>query len=411
VSAAPARRPAVVRGRYRFPWREGNRFELLNDGLRFYPRMLEEIGRARHYVLLEIYLFESGAVADRFIDAFVAAAGRGVAVRLLLDDFGARGLKHADRERLESGGVEVLFYNRLRYDFWTKSRAAVQGGTVGGFAKLFANFARDHRKLLLVDGEVAFVGGAGITDAFDPPAHPQRRWREIMLEIHGPVVGDWQRLFAEVWNRHSASLLVLSLPLNPPATDGMAGRVTLTRAPRELEIPRALIKRVRAAERRVWIMTAYFVPSWRLRRALRRAARRGVDVRLLLPGPITDHPGVRHAGRRFYARLLAHGVRIYEYQPRFLHAKCALVDDWVSSGSSNLDRWNLRWNLEANQEIDDTRFASGVAAMFEGDFGDALECRYEVWRRRPWTARARERFWGKVDLFLHRLGRGRQDEP
>src|SRR5690606_26145988 len=121
--------------------------------------------------------------------------------------------------------------------------------------------------------------------------------------------------------------------------------VVIARAGREVEVRRSFVRAVRAAGRRVWLATAYFVPSWKLRRALRRAAHRGVDVRLLLPGPITDHPGVRHAGRRLYSRLLRNGVHIFEYQPRFSHTKLMLCDDWVSTGSSNSDRWNLHWNL------------------------------------------------------------------
>jgi phosphatidylserine/phosphatidylglycerophosphate/cardiolipin synthase-like enzyme len=157
----------------------------------------------------------------------------------------------------------------------------------------------------------------------------------------------------------------------------------------------------------VWFSTAYFVPSRSVLRALQRAAARGVDVRLLLPGPYTDHPAVRHAGRRFYGRLLRHGVRIHEYQPRFLHAKSVLCDHWVSIGSSNLDRWNLRWNLEANQEVDDAGFAAQVQAMFERDFADSLEIRYPEWHRRGLRERLREHLWGRVDMLLESLGRVR----
>ena len=156
---------------------------------------------------------------------------------------------------------------------------------------------------------------------------------------------------------------------------------------------------------RVWIATAYFIPPWKIRRALKKAVRRGVDVRLLLPGPVTDHPAVRHAGRRYYQRLLRHGVRIFEYQPRFLHQKVIVCDDWVSLGSANLDRWNLRWNLEANQEVSDAGFARATCAMLANDFNDAVECRYETWRRRPWRARLPEWLWGMVDRLLERLSR------
>ncbi len=373
-----------LRRNYLFPWRSGNRFELLIDGKRFFPRMLEAIEWARRHVLLEIYLFESGAVATRFIDAFVRAAGRGVSVKLLLDDFGSRQLAREDRERLTRGGVELQFYNPIR------------------FRKSLRNMFRDHRKLLIVDGEVTFVSGAGIADEFDLP---DQSWRETAVRIHGPVVADWQDLFARVWNRNAPE------PFDPPASapvaeaDGARGRVAVTTSLTVQEIKRSLYIRVRHAHNRVWISTAYFVPSRKVRRAIRQAARRGVDVRLLLPGPYTDHPAIRHAGRRFYAGLLRAGVRIFEYQPRFLHAKTILCDDWVSLGSSNLDRWNLRWNLEANQEVAAAAFADDVRVMFEEDFGNSVECRYDDWRRRPWHARLRERLWGRVDMWLENLGR------
>jgi phosphatidylserine/phosphatidylglycerophosphate/cardiolipin synthase-like enzyme len=325
-------------------------------------------------------------VADRFIAAFLAAAGRGVAVKLLLDDFGAYRLNAADRARLVAGGVEVLFYNRLRY------------------GKFLHNMFRDHRKLLIVDGVVGFVGGAGIADAFDPPAQPAHGWRETMVRIEGPVLVDWQALFADVWNHYAATRLApLTVPAALPA--GQAGRVTATSGLPVQEIKRSLIRRIRGARKRVWISTAYFIPARKLVRALRFAAHRGIDVRLLVPGPHTDHPAVRHAGRRFFAPLLRSGVRIFEYQPRFLHSKVMLADHWVSIGSSNLDRWNLYWNLEANQEIQDAALAARAEAMLRRDFAHSTECGLEALRQRSWHVRVREWLWGSVDLWLARLGR------
>jgi len=384
----PGRAPtAVVKIGYRFPWRSGNRFELLIDGPAFFARMLAAIDSAHRHVLLEMYLFESGAVADRFIEALVRAARRGVVVKVLLDDFGARGLEPRDRQRLAAGGVDVVSYNAL------------------GWRKWLRNLFRDHRKLLLADGEIAFIGGAGVTDAFDPRREPDQRWRETMLEIRGPVVADLHELFAGTWLDCTHGPLRMAAPLVEPRPDGQRGRVVASGGLHSAEITRSVIHRVSAARSRVWIATAYFVPSWKLRRALRRAARRGVDVRLLLPGSWTDHPSVRHAGRRFYSTLLRSGVRILEFQPRFLHAKTVLCDDWASIGSSNLDRWNLRWNLEANQEVDDARFAREVEAMFERDFGQSAEFEYAAWERRSWRERALEFIGGTVDRWLDRLRR------
>ncbi len=375
---------------YRFPWREGNRFELLVDGEQFFPAMQQAIGLARRYILLEIYLFESGRVADEFINTLLAATARGVTVYLLLDDFGAYKLASRDRQRLRSGGVRLSFYNPLHY------------GT------LRRNLFRDHRKLLVVDGHIAFTGGAGITDNFNTRNNPYG-WHEVMLRIAGPCAADWQQLFEQTWNNWASPPLALPAPHTSNYPGLHPGRVVLN-APSRMELKRTLIKHIRSAERRIWLATAYFIPSWKIKRLLRRAVHHGTDVRLLLPGPLTDHPAVRHAGRRFYAGLLRNGVRIYEYQPRFLHAKVLLCDDWVSIGSSNIDRWNLRWNLEANQELTDLGLAADVEKLFEKDFADSLEIRYETWFHRPWHRRLLEWFWGKVDQWMERRSQGRKGE-
>lgn len=370
-----------------FPWRAGNQVELLIDGPAFFPRMLEAIAQARRYVLFEIYLFESGAVATRFIDVFVAAAARGVTVKLLLDDFGALNLDSSDRARMRQSGVDLKFYNPLSW------------------RKLVHNLFRDHRKLLIVDGEVAFVGGAGITDDFDSPRDPTHNWRDNTVRVQGPVLADWAELFRRVWESRTGIPLKAAVPPIAPSANGVLGRVGVSHTVVAQDIKRALQHHLHRAQYRIWIATAYFVPPRKLLRALKRAVRRGVDVLLLLPGPYTDHPAVRHAGHRYYGRLLRNGVRVLEYQPRFLHAKTALCDDWVSIGSSNHDRWNLRWNLEANQEVSDPVFAQAVAAMFADDLRDSREITYAEWRRRPLLARLRERWWGRVDMWLENLGR------
>lgn len=367
--------------KYRFARRHGNRFELLVDGARFFPRMLHSIEAARRYVLLEMYLMESGRVADQFIGACVAAAGRGVEIYMLLDAFGCKGLHNTDRDRLRQAGVQLRFYNPLHY------------------RRMSHNLFRDHRKLLLVDGEVAYTGGAGLIDHFDTALRPERGWHEVMLEVRGPCVNDWHVLFFDNYSRwHPAE------PVDPIPAAGNAGeqtgRVVSSRTPLRSEIIRSFVRRIRYAERRVWLMTAYFVPSRKLRRVLRQSARRGADVRIVLPGPHTDHAWVRHIGRRYYARLLRNGVRIFEYQPRFLHAKVLLCDHWCTIGSSNVDRWNFRWNLEANQEIDDPGMADRVAEMFAADIAQCREYTYEQWLARPWDRRLWEWLVGFIVMVL-----------
>ncbi len=370
---------------FNFGWREGNHFELLVDGAKFFPAMLYAIKVSRQFVLIEMYLFESGALATRFIDELMEAVRRGVQIHLLLDDYGAMRLSKKDRTRLLNGGVQLAFYNPLRY---------------GEFHNLF----RDHRKLLISDYQTAFVGGTGITDEFDYEAIGERAWHEVMLQVVGPAVLDWCEVFKKTWDQWGEQPLQLPPARDYPAAGSQAGHVVVSGRFGSSEIQRSFVKRIHTAERRVWMATAYFVPSWKLRRALRYAARHNVDVRLLLPGPYTDHPGVRHAGRRFYGRLLRAGVRIFEYQPRFLHAKVLLCDNWVSIGSSNVDRWNLRWNLEGNQEVEDSQLAEQVHDLFQEDFLQSEEYIYEQWAKRPWYARLQERFWGSVDMWLERWG-------
>jgi phosphatidylserine/phosphatidylglycerophosphate/cardiolipin synthase-like enzyme len=169
-----------------------------------------------------------------------------------------------------------------------------------------------------------------------------------------------------------------------------------------------VLRRLDTSIRRAWIMSAYFVPARSFRGALGRAARRGVDVRLLVPGARTDHPWVRYASRRFYARMLRSGVRIYEYQPAMLHGKVILCDDWVSVGSSNLDRWSLRWNLEANQEVADIGFADTTAALFERDFTVSRLISRRHWHERARLDRIRETIAGAIDRYIDRWQRPRR---
>ncbi len=377
---------AKQKTKFRFPWRSGHHFDLLVNGDQFFPAMLHAINQAEHFVALEMYLVQSGQVMNRFIDAITQAAGRGVHCYLLLDDFGARKLSQTDLRRLDHPLIDIQFYNPLRY------------------GELRRALFRDHRKLLVVDGEVAFVGGTGLIDDFDPTVAKERAWHEIMVKIHGPCIQDWLVLFVETWPTASAALQ--ALPQAYPAlttTGDQLGRVTVSQMSNRQEIKRSLIKHIRSAEHWVWCTTAYFVPSWSIRRSLSRAAKRGVDVRLILPGPHTDHPAVRHAGRRFYYSLLRHGVRIYEYQPSFTHAKIYLSDYWCSIGSSNVDRWNLMWNLEANQEIKNQQTAETIKAIFLSDLQQCEEITLACWQQRPWYRRALEWFWGRVDVTLHRI--------
>jgi cardiolipin synthase len=340
---------------------------LLTDGRDFFARMLAAIDDSTDYVLAEFYLVESGQVVDRFIAALSRAAARGVRVRVLFDAFGARGLREEDRARLRVAGIDLVFFNVPRWRAFSRM------------------FVRDHRKLLVVDGAAGFTGGAGLADMFSADAQPDNYWLDCIVEIQGPVLHDWHELFAGTWKTSARRELDTMPAFSPALSPGERGRVAAGAGLGTQDLSRSVTQRVRKAKSRVWIATAYFWPSSRLRRALRRAARRGIDVRLLLPGPFTDAPVARSVARLFYARLLANGVVIYEYQPRFLHAKLVLCDGWASIGSSNLDRWGFMWNLEANQEIDSPAFAQKAEAMFSQAFDYSVILRSESDVKHHWS--------------------------
>ena len=378
------------------PWRTGNQIELLVDGDQFFPRILGAIAEARLAIDIELYLFESGHLANRFISALSAAIERGIQVRLLLDYFGSYGLSQQDVLLMRERGFELRFFNRLQR------------------RHLLRNLSRDHRKIITIDNQIAFVGGAGITDEFSPKAAGGLAWRELMVEIRGPIVSDWQVLFDRIWEHYDfvhREAFRERIRHHKPAVfnphfmnrEIAQARVNATRGPGNKPIMGALLSEIKKAHTLIWISTAYFYPSRKLLKLLRKAAQRGVDVRLLLPGPHTDHPGVRYAGRSLYRNLLKDNVRIYEYQPRFLHMKLALVDDWCSLGSCNFDRWNLRWNLEANLEVIDREFTHNVESMLVNDFAQSIEFNLEQWKKRGMLEKVRERMWEFVGIFLGRI--------
>ncbi|SDV02359.1 phospholipase D-like domain-containing protein [Pseudomonas mucidolens] len=375
-----------------FPWRSANQFELLIDGASFFPQMLVGIARAERQVELEMYLVEAGACAEAMVQALVQAAERGVRVRCLFDDYGSLAFTLSLRRRLIDAGVELRFYNRLR---WRRG---------------MRNLYRDHRKVLLIDQSVAVVGGTGVTDEFWNPGHDTCDWHEVMVQISGPLVQDWQALFDRQWlvndeRRAWKPDTHFGLPRLPklPAMGPGLGRVAYADAAQHRDILQSLTRALHSGQRRIWLATPYFLPTWSVRRALRRAAGRGVDVRLLLTGPRTDHPSVRYAGHRYYPRLLKSGVKVFEYQPCFLHLKMVLVDDWVSIGSCNFDHWNLRFNLEANLEALDPALTLAVVDSFERDFAQSQLVSLETWKARPLWRRVKQRMWGWLDRLVVNL--------
>lgn len=363
------------------PWRQGNQFTLLVNGSTFFAAMLHAMREAEEYILLEMYLMESGGITTLFIDELIKATERGIKVYLLADDFGSWKLGYGDRKKIDESPIEIAFFNPLRYWKWR------------------FNLHRNHRKLLVVDGKTAFTGGAGLTDEFSASHGKAGFWRETMVQIVGPVTEDWVSSFLHLWKRWSRKEAAITITNEQEAAGNMQGRVAFLDHRKRHAAIRSLITRVRNSKTRVWIMTAYFIPTRKIRRTLAKAAGKGIDVRILLPGPLTDHPSVRRISQTYYYKLLKKGVKIYEYEPCFLHSKVMLCDDWVSIGSTNLDRWSLRWNMEANQEVIDDDFAAQVEDMFVKDLKNSTQIELSTWIKRPWYNRIIEYFWEQVMVW------------
>ena len=376
-----------------FPWRSGGRFELLVDSHAYFPAMLEAIQQATHTIELELYLISDGQCAQALVEALSKASERGLTVRCLFDGFGSLGLGQPLLKALLAAEVQVRFYNPVS---WRRG---------------LRNLYRDHRKLLVIDHQVAFVGGMGATDHFWLPEPSPALWHEVMVRAKGPVVLDWQRLFDRQWQacltQHAwKPSQALKPPPRPLASEQGWARVAYADGAQHRDILAALIQALRGAKIQVWLATPYFLPTWRVRRLLRKAAKRGVDVRLLLTGRHTDNPPVRYAGQRYYPKLLKAGVRIYEFQPKFLHLKMVVVDEWVSIGSCNFDHWNLHFNLDANLEAIDRTLTQQVRTLFTNDFDQSVEVTLANWQARPRWERFKQGLWGTlervvINLFRH----------
>ena len=371
--------------KYTFPVRETNAFELLVDGEDYFPAMLASITTAQQSILLEQYLVASSNIGKKFVQALIAAVQRGVNVYCLFDDYGSRDFNESSRQQLTNAGINLCFYNPIKLKHWQSA--------------LF----RDHRKLLLVDNSIGFVGGAGITDDFIA-LDKQHSWHDVVLKIRGKVLQDWYQLFQTTWQQSSEILIAIPESKTTHLEFKQHGQV-LVNHPWRQEFNRMILNKMRQSSDRIWISSPYFLPSWKLRRRLKRMAKYGIDVRLLLPGDQSDHLWVTQAARRYYKRLLKNNIRIFEYQPRFTHAKIVLCDDWMSIGSSNLDRWNQRWNLDANQAIENGPLAEKTKDIFLNDFKQSKEIILSEWLLRPWWQRWHEGYAGYLVLLLEKLSR------
>ena len=355
--------------------------EVLADSREIWERLLADLATARHEIQIENYILVDGDATDALLDALGAAAAAGARIRIQVDGAGSYQMSGRLRQRLEAlGELRVYHPLDLRVLFGSLRERLLR---------------RTHRRLVTVDGRIGWTGGLAFEDPWWPDGQ-RVPVRETMIRLEGAAVAQLREAFLQLWEAR--------LPAPVHVRDPRAGEVLVSphyarRRHRPAQHLRSLLD---GARQRVWLGTAYFVPPRPFRRLLYRAAERGIEVRLLLPGATGhDHPIVRSAGRRYYGRLLAKGVRIYEYLPTFYHAKCALVDDSeVMVGTWNLDRWSFLSNHEIAVFAHDPRCAAALEAQFVRDFRSCREITVKAWRERPWYDRVLERFSGLFDRWL-----------
>ena len=363
----------------------GERITLLRDGAEALPAMLKAIRAAQREVVLEMYWLDSSLAGKVVVEALTQCARAGVAVYVLYDAIGSLGVDGAMYDDLVAAGARVLEFNPIAP--W---RRRFRVGWVS---------QRDHRKMLVVDERIAFVGGLNLGLPWLCIADGGGGWRDDVALVVGPTAARVRALFFETWSRQGGecpqNLRVFTSRERAQAAREELGVSTMSRVhPRvavlghdawgaRWAIRRAYLSRIRSAERRVLIANSYFVPDMRVKRALKYAAQRGVEVRVIVPGT-SDVPAVKYATEWLYTDLMEAGIHVHEWTRGILHSKTLLVDDWATTGSYNLDYRSFRYNLEANLASTDPAFVAAVESSMRKDLAEfTVEVELAKWKRRP----------------------------
>ena len=353
----------------------GNDVVTLVNGDRIFPPMLAAIRAARHSVCLETFIYWSGDIGEQFAEALTDAARRGVKVHVLFDWVGTRQRAPKLLAQLRDGGVEVELYHELSW---------FHLGRLNN---------RTHRKLLVIDGETGFTGGAGVAPQWQGDAQDPAHWRETHFQVRGPVVAQMQAVFLDNWIK--ATGLVLHGPAYFPALEAagdMDAQMFGSSPSGGAESMQLMfLLAIGAARRSIDITSSYFVPDRMTVEALVEAAHRGVIVRVLVPGRYTDVPLVRRASRSGWGPLLKAGVAVFEYQPTMIHCKVAVIDGhWTTLGSANFDNRSFRLNDEANLNVFSDVLAEAQSRQFDADLARSRRVTLRDWRRRPLSQRIQE---------------------
>lgn len=374
----------------------GNKVVLLDDGPATMRAMMAAIGAARHHVNLETYIFEADEVGQALADLLIRKRAAGVAVNLIYDSVGSFGTPSAFFERMRAAGIRVLEFNPVNparaEDEWDLNQ-------------------RDHRKILVVDGRIAFTGGVNISKVYGKSSFLQRKhraapprdakeaaWRDTHMQIEGPVVAEFQKLFLDTWRRKTGQALPDAgfFPPPKPAGNALVRAIGSTPDDAGFTVYKTYLSAFAHADRSIHLTTAYFAPDRQTLQAMIDAARRGVDVRIVCPS-FSDVGLMLYAGRSYYDELLAAGIKVYERKSAMLHAKTAVIDGvWSTIGSTNVDIRSFLHNDEVNAVVLGTEFAQRMEMLFQRDLRESVEVTAEQWSRRGLGSRLRE--WA-VRLF------------
>ena len=363
------------------PLVDGNVAEVLLNGDRIFEAMLKDIHGAKSTISFETYIYWDGTIGTEFADALAERARNGVKVHVLLDWIGSARLDKASLDKMKDAGVEIERYHKPHWSHLPRLNN------------------RTHRKILVIDGKVGYTGGVGIADKWRGDAQDADHWRDTHFRVRGPVVAQMQSVFNDNWTKATGRVLhgKLYFPPSEPAAGGMPAQMFSSSPSGGAESMHLMyLLAITAAKTSIELSNSYFVPDELTIQALVAARKRGVKVRLVVPGPIIDSDVVRAASRADWGPLLEAGVQIAEFQPTMFHCKVLVVDDWfVSVGSTNFDNRSFRLNDEANLNLLDEKFAAEQVRVFERDLSRSKVVTLAAWRDRPWKERAMEWF-GRV---------------
>jgi len=372
----------------------GNKVTLLYDGPQTMAAMVQAIAAAKDHINLETYIFDQDAVGLQFADLLMERQRSGVQVHVIYDAIGTIGTPQAFFDRMRDAGIRMVAFNPVNP------------------LKLVGPWApnnRDHRKILVVDGRVAFTGGVNISSTYSNSSLFRSKsrsqtnvgWRDTHIRIEGPAVAALQWEFLNSWEGQQAPALSDSNFFPPlPSVGDKLVRILASAPGGDQDTYAAYLLAISAAEKSVHITCAYFVPDVQILKALTDAARRGVDVKIILPG-VLESGLVFHAGRSFYADLLASGVRVYELQIAVLHAKTAVIDRiWSTVGSTNIDMRSFLHNYELNAVVLDPEFGLALESAFEEDLRYSVEVTAEHWDQRPLADRMKEWAARRLEYWL-----------